>query len=128
MRTTAPVLLVFAVAVAGSMLALSGFGAAWGADPPQTDAAQSQLDESADQANPNNTPVSGPVSSGESEIIGLIASGLGSIVDFAAAVALLPLTLINLGVPAWFAYPIGSIAYLLAGIGVIEFATNREWT
>jgi hypothetical protein len=121
-------MLVFTIAVAGSMLALSGFGAAWGAEPPQTEAAQSQLDQSADQANPNDAPISGPVSSGDSDIVGLIASGLGSITDFAAAALLLPVTLMDLGFPAWAAIPIGSFGYLLAGIGVIEFATNREWT
>lgn len=128
MRTTMPVLMVFAIAVAGSMLALSGFGAAWGAEPPQTAAAQEQLNDSAAQANPNDQPVAGPVSSGQSDVVGLIANGLGSIVDFAGAVALLPLTLINLGFPVWFAVPLGSVAYLLAGIGIIEFGTNREWT
>jgi hypothetical protein len=127
MRTIAPVLLVFTIAVAGSMLGLSGFGAAWGAEPPQTQAAQDQLDQQSDAANPNNEPIAGPVSSGESDIVGLIASGLGSITDAAAAVVLLPWTLIELNFPAWFAIPIGSIGYLLAGIGVIQFATNREW-
>jgi hypothetical protein len=128
MRTLASVLVVFAIAVAGSMMALSGFGAVWGADPPQTQAAQDQLDDSAAQANPNDEPISGPVSSGESDIVGLIANGSSAIVDFAAAVVLLPITLIKMGFPAWFALPIGSVAYLIAGVGAIEFVTNREWT
>lgn len=128
MRTVAPVLLVFCVAVAGSMVGLAGFGAAWGAEPPQTQAAQDQLETNATEANPNNEPVAGPVSSGESDVVGLIADGLGTLTDFAAAVVLLPVTLRELGFPWWFAAPIGSFAYLLAGIGLIEFATNREWT
>jgi hypothetical protein len=128
MRTITPVLLVFAIAAASLMLAGSGFAGAWGAEPPQTAAAQSQLNQSAGQANPNDNPISGPVSSGESDIVGLIANGLGSIVDFAGAVILLPITLVQMGFPKWFAYPLGSVAYIIAGVGVIEFGTNREWS
>lgn len=128
MRTIAPVMIVLAIGVAGVMIGMSGFGAAWGADSPTTSGAQEKLNESAKNQNPNKGPVSGPVSSGDSDIIGLIANGLGSMVDIASAVALLPVTLMNLGFPAYFAVPIGSLAYIIAGIGVIEYGTNREWT
>lgn len=128
MRTIMPVLIVFSIAVAGGIVAGSGFGDAWGADPPQTAAAQSQLNQSASQVNPNDQPISGPVSSGESDIVGLIANGLGTIVDVGAAVVLLPITLVQLGFPKWFSYPLGSLAYVLVGIGVIEWAANREWS
>lgn len=128
MRTIAPIGVMLCIGVAAMMLGMSGFGAAWGAPAPQTDAAQDQLNESAGDVAPNEKPISGPVSSADSSTVGLIASGLSSVVDIAGSVALLPLTLINLGFPAWFAIPIGGLAQLIAGIGIIEFATNREWT
>lgn len=128
MRTLAPIMVVLALAVSGSMLGMAGFWDAWGAPAPQTDAAQDQLEENQDQVNPNDVPVEGPVSSGESDVVGLIANGLGSMTDLAGAVIVLPITLINLGFPAWFAIPVGSLGYLLAGVGVIEWATNREFT
>jgi len=128
MRTIAPLFAVLAIAVAGGMLGASGFADAWGADPPQTTAAQDDLNSSASDLAPSNKPVSGPVSAADSSVVGLIASGLGGIVDAAGAVALLPVTLTNLGFPAWFAYPLGLLAQLITGIGIVEFATNREWT
>lgn len=128
MRTIAPVAIILAIGVAGVMIGMSGFGAAWGADPPQTQGAQENLNDSAEDMNPNEGPVSGPVSSGESDVVGLIADGLSSLVDIGAAVVLLPVTLMELGFPAYFAVPIGSLAYILVGIGLVEFATNREWT
>lgn len=123
----ASVMVVLALGISGAMLGGAGFADAWGSPAPQTDAAQEELNESGGDLNPENTPVSGPVGSGDSEIVGLIASGLSSLTDLAGAVALLPWTLMSLGFPAWFAAPVGSLAYVLVGISLIEWATNREW-
>jgi hypothetical protein len=119
---------VLALAVAGMMLGMSGFSAAWGADPPQTSKAQEELNNSASDLAPQSGPVSGPVSAADSSIVGLLSSGLTGAVEVGGAVALLPVTLINLGFPAWFAVPLGLVGYILTGIGIVEFATNREWT
>lgn len=128
MRTIAPMAAVLALAVAGAMLGASGFAGAWGAEPPTTAAgAQDKLNSSAGDIQPSNNPVSGPVSSSDGSVIGLIASGLGSVTDVAGMVALLPVVLTNLGFPSWFAYPLGLLAQLLAGIGIIQFATGRRW-
>lgn len=128
MRTIAPLLVVLAIAVSGGMLGASNFQSAWGGEPPQTTAAQGELNNSSSDLAPSSQPVSGPVSAADSSVVGLIASGLSGIVEAAGAVALLPLTLINLGFPAWFSIPLGLLAQLITGIGIIEFATNREWS
>lgn len=128
MRTITPMLVVLALGVSGMMLGMSGFADAWGAKPPQTTAAEEQLNDSASGLNPGDGPVQGPVSAADSSIVGLLASGLGNLVNVAASVALLPVTLINLGFPAWFSVPVGLFGQLTLGIGIIEFATNREWT
>lgn len=126
MRTIAPVLLVLCIGVSGAMIGASGFEDAWGTPAPSTAGAQEELENST-SVNPNEKPIEGPVSSGESNIVGLIADGLKSLAGIAAAVAVLPVTLINLGFPGWFAVPIGSLVYMIAGVGIIQFATNRRW-
>ena len=133
MRGITPVLIVLCIGVAGAMLGGSGFADAWGSPTPETTGAQEELNGSASDLQPANRPnddsvISGPVSSADSSIVGLIASGLGTLVNTAGAVVLLPMTLVNLGFPAWFAYPLGSIAYVVVGVSIIEFDTNREWT
>lgn len=126
MRTIAPIFIVLAIGISGAMLTASGFEDAWGAPAPSTDAAQEEVSNSS-QSGPQNGPVSGPVSSGDSSIIGLLADSLGTLVSFAGAVLLLPLTLINIGFPAWFVNGIGSVATGVVGIGLIQFAVNRVW-
>lgn len=128
MRTLVPLGAVLAIAVAGAILGGSGFAAAWGAEPPTTaQGAQDRLNQSSSGVQPSNSPIDGPLSQTDDSIIGLIGSGLGSIVDIAGMAAFLPVTLTNLGFPAYFAYPLGTLAQLLTGIGVIQFAINREW-
>lgn len=128
MKGTFPVLVVLTIGVAAAMVTASGFAAVWGAPPPQVDKASDQVDESAGNLNPNSGPVAGPVSSSESDVVGLITSGLGAMTDLAGAVVLFPITLMQLGMPAWAAVPLGSVAEILVGVSLIEFATNREWT
>jgi len=125
-------MIVFALAISGAMFGASGAADVWGSETPQTDAAEDALDEQASQNNPNPNdkeegPIAGPVSSGDSDIVGLIANGLGSIAGIAAAVAALPTTLVNLHIPGWFASAVSPMILLLASIGVIQWATNRYW-
>lgn len=137
MRTITPVLVVLALGVSGMMLGATGFAGAWGTEPPKTDAAQEQVKEQAEDLSPranesngdegDDGPISGPVNSGESSIVGLVVDAVSSVTSLAGAVLLLPVTLINLGFPAWFAVPIGGLAELIVGIGVIQFATGREF-
>lgn len=129
MRTTAPVLIVLCLGVAGAMISMSGFADVWGTPEPETGGAQSALEERSEAVNPGGDEgsASGPVSSGESSIVGIVVDGSRSLVGIAAAVVLLPVTMMNLGFPAWFALPVGSLAYVVSGIGVIQFATNRDW-
>ncbi len=127
MRTIMPVLVVLAIGVAGAMLGMSGFESAWGAEPPSVEPASSQVNESAGSVGVEEGPVEGPVNSGESSIVGIVVDGLQSLTDIAGAVLVLPVTLMNLGFPAWFSIPVGAVAEALVGIGIIEFATNRVW-
>jgi len=127
MRTIAAVLVVFSIGVSVAILQGAGFAAAWGAQSPQAPAAQEQLNESAGEVNPNNQPVEGPVSSGESSLTGIVVDGITGLVNVAGAVVTLPSTLASLGFPVWFAAPFGSLAVIIGGIGVVQFATGRDW-
>lgn len=128
MRTITPVMIVMCIGLAGAMVSGAGLADAWGTDPPQTAAAQEQLNKNSDRVDPQGTPVKGPVSSGDSDLVGVIVNGITSLVKTAAAVAVMPVTLMNLSFPIWFAVPVGSFGTLLVGIGIVEFASNREWT
>jgi len=127
MRTIAVVMAVFAIAVATSILQTAGFAAAWGGQTPQVSAAQDQLNESAAEVNPNNKPVEGPVSSGESSLTGIIVDGITGLINVAGAVAAFPSTIANIGFPVWFAAPFGTLAIIIGGVGVVQFATGRDW-
>ena len=128
MRTIVPVMIVLSLAISGAMIGGSGFEDVWGSPAPETDAAEDELDEQADGLNPNdNSPVEGPVNSDDSSIVGLVVDSLSSVVGLAASTAVLPATLTSMGFPTWFALPVGSVVYILAGVGVVQFATNRRW-
>jgi len=128
MKGTAFVVLVLAIGTAAAIVTASGFASVWGADPPQVQGASDRVEGSAGELGPNDQPISGPVSAAESDVVGLITSGLGSITELAGAVVLFPVTLMELGMPAWAALPLGSVAEIFVGVSIIEFAANREWT
>jgi hypothetical protein len=44
-----------------------------------------------------------------------------------AAVGLLPVTLLRLGFPAYFAIPVGGVAQVIAFIGLIQFVRGTEY-
>jgi len=126
MRTTYPVMIVIALAVASMMWSMSGFGAIYdnGASDLQS---QDDLNESANESSVRGFGAdAGPNQGGN--IIGLIFAGLDRIISLAGLVVLLPFELRNMGFPWWFSFPVGVLAQTLGGIGIVEFATQRDWT
>jgi hypothetical protein len=109
------------------MWSMSGFGAMYTADNvDDLDSGEEVSDAS------NNSSVSkfdadaGPNQGGN--IIGLIFAGLDRLIGLAGLVLLLPAELHDLGFPWWFSLPIGLLAQTIVGIGIFEFASQREWT
>lgn len=129
MRTTFPVVLVLAMAVAAAFFGGSGFNALVQGDQ-NTGALEDEVVSAAnDSAVKENEGLSaGRAGGGSDDIVGLIVSGGQSIFGFAGMIALLPLSLQNLGFPPWFALPIGSVFYILVTVGVIQFVTGRIWS
>jgi hypothetical protein len=128
-RTAKIVLVVAAIGTASLMWGLSGFGALYGQSDPvgglsSGDAVSAQANASAVS---ENGSFSGAASASDDSIVGLIISGTSTLVAFAGMVALLPVELSALGLPFWFAYPIGLIAQALVGLGIVQFAAGREW-
>jgi len=64
---------------------------------------------------------------GEGSLIGTIISGGQSIIQIASLAAVVPSLLLDLGLPWWFAEPVGWIATIIGGIGVVQFVTGREY-
>lgn len=120
-------MVVISIGVASMMLTASGFAAVWGGEPPQTDAAVEQVNSSAEKLNPENKPVSGPLSNNDGSTVGLLSSGLDGIINFVSAVVHLQSTLVSIGWPAWAALPLQIVGVSIAGIGFVEFVLNREW-
>jgi len=126
MRTTYPVLIVLALGVAGTMWGMSGVASIY--DGPQDDLqSQAELNDTANSSSVQGYEAdAGPNQGGN--IVGLIFSGISRLVSVAGLVLLLPAEMHNIGFPWWFSLPIGLLAQTLVGIGIIEFATQREWT
>lgn len=58
-------------------------------------------------------------------LAGLILSSARAIGEIVGLVSLLPVTLQRLGFPSWFAVPLGSVVYIVAGLGVVQFLSGR---
>lgn len=128
MRGIAGVMIVVAIGIASMMLGMSGFGTAWGAPDTGGSPAAAEVNDSASEVGPQGQPISGPVSTGDSSVVGLIVSGGQAFISFLGSVAVFPIVLIDLGFPPYMAVPGGILAQLLAGISIIEWYSNRELT
>lgn len=131
MRTIAAAVFVLALGVSFSIVTATGLAGVLGADQaPDGSQVQGQL-EDANESSPLGNPdsFSGDIpQSGDANLIGLIITGLDLAAAFLVGVLLLPVTLANLGLPLYAAVPLGLFTQAITGIGLIEFATNRELT
>jgi hypothetical protein len=129
MRTTYPVVVVIAIAIASIMFSLSGAGALFGQDPT-TDAAGDQLEDKANSSAINEAEGEGLDLDGtsSSDLIGFIIDGASAVASVGVLVLILPVAMQNMGFPYWFAFPLGLAAQILVSIGLMQFITGRELT
>lgn len=129
MRTIAPILFVAALGTAALIWGLSGAGAIYGVDDPVSglESGDALEERSNDSAVSNDGTFNGSAENtdGSDNIVGIVISGIGAIVQFATLVALLPFELQRLGFPFWFAFPLGALTQAIVGVGVVQFASNR---
>jgi hypothetical protein len=119
-------MIVLAIGVASMMWTMSGVGGLYnnGADSLQS---ANELNESANESSVRGFGAdAGPNQGGN--IIGLVFTGLERIISLAGLVILLPVEMANIGFPWWFAWPVGIMTQTVAGIGILEFATQRTWS
>ena len=131
MRTAPVIGVVLALGVAFALLAGSGIGSTvFGQNPKDSEAAKKleELNESADVGGDDERGGVSADVAGDNEptLVGFAISGGKFIVQAVGAVALLPLTLIRLGFPDYFAYPMGGLAQIIATIGLLQFVRTGE--
>jgi len=126
MRTKSVLGVVLAFGVAFSLLAGSGIGAAiFGENPEGAETADTLADISGG-AEVDSDSESGGLSAdvaGDNEptLVGVAISGGQFAATLVGSVALLPVTLMRLGFPNYFAVPVGGVAQIIAFIGLIQF-------
>lgn len=135
MNTLYPTIFVVALAIAATMLGMSGYTDAIGIETDPTDGlgAPGELQKQADNSSyggVNGTDRPGfegsAQSQDEGDIVGFIISGARTVAQFVGFVVLLPWELADLGFPWWFAYPIGLASQVMATLTVAQFASNRR--
>ncbi|MCQ4334599.1 hypothetical protein KM295_14160 [Natronomonas sp. F2-12] len=130
MQTKGVLGLVLAFGLAFALLSGSGIGAAVFGESPGDAETTRTIDEVANQSSVDESDEGGLQSdvTGDNEptLVGLAISGGKFLVGLVGAVALLPLTLMNLGFPAYFALPVGGIAQIIAFVGLVQFTRIGE--
>lgn len=129
MRTKAPILFVMAVLVVGMAWQMAGVASMLAGSGPGSGIPASQLNDTAGEYNVNDGGLDGSASGGSgSDIIGLVIGGVQDLADIIGLAVMLPFILVELGIPYYWAYPLGLIGQLIAFIGLAELATNRDWS
>jgi len=127
MRSTWAVALTLSIGVASLMFGLSGYGGAVAKDPtdglgPVGSSVQDQASNSSVESG-----VDGAAGNTDQPLITFILNGGGALLSIAQSVVLLPVALMNLGFPAWFAVPIGSLVSIIVGVGITQFIAGRVY-
>lgn len=132
MRTKGAIGVILAFGLAFALMSGSGIGAVVFGENPDDAESSGTLDELIDGADVDEDEDGGGGLSGnigddnEPTVTGFVISGAQFITELVRAVALLPLTLMRLGFPSYFAVPVGGIGQIIAFVGLIQFVTGRE--
>ena len=132
MRTKSVVGVVLCFGLAFTLLAGSGIGGAVFGESPGDETTVDTLEDITEDATVDEDSDRDGLSAdvtGDNEptLVGLSISAGQFAAQLVASVALLPLTLVRLGFPTYFAYPVGGIAQIIAFIGLAQFVIGREW-
>ena len=130
MRAKSMIGVVLCFGVAFSLLAGSGIGAAVFDESPDDETTVDTLGDLGEDAGleEDSESFSADVAGdNEPTLTGLTLSAGQFAAQLAVSVALLPLTLVRLGFPTWFAFPVGSVAVIISFIGMAQFILGREF-
>ncbi len=130
MRTVPVVMAVMALGVSFALVSGAGVGdIIFGLDsPPQDPGIYEGIEAGAAEASPESGTQADVGGDNEPTTVGIALRGGQFLMSMITMVAVLPVGLMRLGFPSFFAIPVGSVAQIIVFIGVIEFVTNREWT
>lgn len=124
---------VLAFGVAFALLAGSGVGAAvFGENPGDAESSKTLEEvkgeaEIAEDAKDSDGGLSANIGTdNEPTLVGVAIAGGQFLTSLVGAVALLPVTLMRLGFPSYFAVPVGGVAQILAFIGLVQFIRTGE--
>lgn len=126
-RTAFLLAVVLSIGVMMTLFAGSGFNAlvAGSQDAgPLSDAINNQ---GSDSVVNGSEDISSDRTGSSGSLAGLVLSSARRIGDVIGLVSFLPITLQRLGFPRWFALPLGSVVYLIAGIGIVQFLSGRVY-
>jgi hypothetical protein len=130
MQTKGVLGLVLAFGLAFALLSGSGIGAAVFGESPGDAETTRTIEEVSNQSSVDKEDDGGlgadVTGDNEPTLVGLAISGGKFLAGLVGAVALLPLTLIELGFPAYFALPVGGIAQIIAFVGLVQFTRLGE--
>jgi hypothetical protein len=128
MRTTFPLALILSIGIALLMFSGSGFNAIVEGSQEPGELGEN-INEEANQSAVQASDSVGVENTGEDDgsIAGLIISGGSGIVQTISLVATAPVTLQRLGFPAWFALPVGSLIYIVVGVGIFQVLSGRTY-
>jgi hypothetical protein len=127
MRTTFPIVLVLALGITAAFFAGSGFNGIVDGNQ-NVDPVESEINQRANQSAAGTGNFSADRGgTDEGSIVGLVVSGARDIVQFTSLLALVPITLDQIGFPQWFALPIGGVLQIVISIGILQFVTGREF-
>lgn len=122
MRTQFLVVIVIALAVASMMLSMSGLNAVFGQSKNAD--LESDLNSTANDTAAGEGDFSADARS-EGSIVGFVISGAQSLGNALSMIVGLPYTLMGMGFPKYFAWPVGMAGYIIASIGFVQFITGR---
>jgi len=124
---------VLAFGLAFALVAGSGLGAAvFGASPGDAETSrtlediQSEASVDEDAKNSDGGLSANIGTDNEPTLVGVAIAGGQFLTSLVGAVALLPVTLMRLGFPNYFAVPVGGIAQIIAFIGLVQFIRTGE--
>jgi hypothetical protein len=132
MRSKSVLGVVLAFGIAFSLLAGSGMGAAIFGESPGDAETSRTIGDLSSNASVDEDSEGGGLSAdvaGDNEptLVGVAISGGSFAAKLVGAVALLPVTLMRLGFPAYFAVPVGGVAQVIGFIGLVQFVRGTEY-
>ena len=122
MKVTVPMLFAVSLAVAGMMMGMSGFDDYVGVSKSTGLEADAN-----DLVNKSREYQASRASDSGGDYLGLTVDSTGAVVSALKWTFALPIALINVGVPSWFAWPLGAPLQLISFLGIWQIIRGMSF-